>query len=194
MESSHQPKESLLSNMCMKNLLLTISTKAGWLKWSFILLDTHTLILLMLSILPQDLHFLTKACALTCPCANQFLPGSNSDKGLIMKLSNKLQKIDSFPGANFAGMYGHEAWMILSVLKTDLGFGFVIMVVNCPIMWQSKLQSAIPLSTMEVENIVMAHSCPRLFPVMDGVGNIGKAIDLPVCSTTYHHSNFNPQR
>ncbi len=33
---------------------------------------------------------------------------ATSDKGLIMKPSEKLLKIDSFPDANFSGMYGHE--------------------------------------------------------------------------------------
>ncbi|KAL7447984.1 hypothetical protein ACHAXS_000120 [Conticribra weissflogii] len=31
----------------------------------------------------------------------------NSDKGLIMKPSEKLLKVDSFPYANFSGIYGH---------------------------------------------------------------------------------------
>ncbi|KAL7460274.1 hypothetical protein ACHAXS_000737 [Conticribra weissflogii] len=31
------------------------------------------------------------------------------DKRLIMTSSEKLLKIDSFPGTNFSGIYGHEA-------------------------------------------------------------------------------------
>ena len=34
---------------------------------------------------------------------------ATADKGLIMKPSEKLLKIDSFPDADFAGMYGHKA-------------------------------------------------------------------------------------
>ncbi|KAL7467153.1 hypothetical protein ACHAXS_007412, partial [Conticribra weissflogii] len=34
---------------------------------------------------------------------------ATSDKGLIMKPSEKLLKIDSFLDADFAGMYGHKA-------------------------------------------------------------------------------------
>ncbi|KAL7454542.1 hypothetical protein ACHAXS_000334, partial [Conticribra weissflogii] len=33
---------------------------------------------------------------------------ATSDEGLIMRHSENLLEIDSFPDANFAGMYGHE--------------------------------------------------------------------------------------
>ncbi len=60
----------------------------------------------------------------------------------------------------------------------------MIMVANCPIMWQSKLQSETALSTMEAEIVALAHSCHELFPIMDGVSIMGKAIGLPVGNTT----------
>ncbi len=34
---------------------------------------------------------------------------ATANKGLIIKPSEKLLKIDSFPDANFSGMYGHKA-------------------------------------------------------------------------------------
>ncbi len=57
------------------------------------------------------------------------------------------------------------------------------MVANCPIMWQSKLQFETALSTMAAENIVLAHRCHELIPIMDGVSIMGKAIGLPVGNT-----------
>ncbi len=60
----------------------------------------------------------------------------------------------------------------------------MIIVVNCPIMWQSKLQSETALSTMEAEIVALAHSCHELFPIMDGVSIMGKVIGLPVGNTT----------
>ncbi len=60
----------------------------------------------------------------------------------------------------------------------------MILVANCPIMWQSKLQTETALSTMEVEIVALAHSCCELFPIMDGVSIMGKAIGLPVGNTT----------
>ncbi len=58
------------------------------------------------------------------------------------------------------------------------------MVANCPIMWQSNLQTETTLSTMEAEIVALAHSCCELFPIMDGVSIMGKAISLPVGNTT----------
>ncbi len=83
------------------------------------------------------------------------------DKELIMTPSEKLLKIDSFLDANFAGMYGHEAMDDPVCVKSRTGY--VIMVTNCPIMWQSKLQSETALSTMEAEIVALAHSFVSCF-------------------------------
>ncbi len=58
---------------------------------------------------------------------------NTSDKGSTMKPSEKLLKIDSFPGAKFPGIYGHEAMDDPVCVKSRTGY--VIMVANCPIMW-----------------------------------------------------------
>ncbi len=47
-----------------------------------------------------------------------------------------------------------------------------------------QLQSETSLLTTEVENIVLAHSCHELFPIMDGVSIMGEFIGLPVDNTT----------
>ncbi len=74
-----------------------------------------------------------------------------------MKPSEKLLKIDSFPYANFAGMYGHKAMDDPVCVKSQTGC--VIVVANCPIMWQSILQSETTLSTMEAEIGALDHTC-----------------------------------
>ncbi len=79
-------------------------------------------------------------------------------------------------------MYGHEAMDDPVCVKSRTGY--VIMVANCPIMWQSKLQSETALSTMEAEIVALDHSCLKLLPIMDGVCIMGKAIGLPVGNTT----------
>ncbi len=47
---------------------------------------------------------------------------------------------------------------------------YVILVVNCPITLQFKLQSETILPTLEA-NIAISHSCYKLCPIIDG-GNI----------------------
>ncbi len=107
---------------------------------------------------------------------------ATADKGLIMKPSETLLKIDSLLDADVAGMYGHKAMDDPVCVKSRTGY--VIMVANCPIVGQSKLQSETALSTMEAEIVALAHSCCELFPIMDGVNIMGKAIGLPVGNIT----------
>ncbi len=99
-----------------------------------------------------------------------------------MKPSEKLMKIDSFPDANLAGMYGHKAMDDPLCVKSITGYKFLV--ANIPVMWQSKLQSETALSTMEAKNITINHSCCKIFPITDGVSIMGKSTHLPVHNTT----------
>ncbi len=99
-----------------------------------------------------------------------------------MKPSEKLLKIDSFPDADFAGMYGCEA--IYDSVFVENWTGYVIKVPNFPITWQSNVQSETSLSTMEAEIIALAHSWCKLLSIMDGVSIMGKAIGIPFGNTT----------
>ncbi len=95
---------------------------------------------------------------------------ATADKGLIMKPSEKLLKIDSFLDTDFAG---HKAMNDPVCVKSRTGY--MIMVANCHIMWQSKLLSESALSTMDAKMVALAHSCCEQFPIMDGVSIMGKA-------------------
>ena len=78
--------------------------------------------------------------------------------GLIINpLSNEL-KIDAYPDADFAGMYGYEKHDDPPLVKSRTGY--VINVADCPVLWQSKLQTETALSTMEAEVVPMSH-CAR---------------------------------
>ena len=64
---------------------------------------------------------------------------------------------------------------------------------NCPVLWQSKLQTETALSTMEAEIVALAHSCRELFPIMDMVTLLGTKVGLPLKETTmnvsFHEDN-----
>ncbi len=129
MESLPLPKESLLPNMCMENPAsggFNYSSVVGMLLY----LAGHTC--------PDITH------AVNCAAKYMFCPKlvheqalkqigcflkATADKGLIMKPSEKLLKIDSFPDANFVGMYGHEPIDDPVCVKSRTGY--VIMVANC---------------------------------------------------------------
>jgi len=71
-----------------------------------------------------------------------------------MNRSSDLCKIDAYPDAGFAGMYGHEE-------HTDPAFakswtGFIITFADCPVFWQSKLQTETALSMMEAKIIALS--------------------------------------
>jgi hypothetical protein len=107
------------------------------------------------------------------------------DRGLVLNPSKEL-KIDCYPDADFAGMYGHEDSRDPSCVKSRTGF--VITVANCPVLWQSKLQTETALSTMEAEVIALAHCCRELFPIMDMVSLLGTKVGLPVSGATMNVS------
>ncbi len=107
------------------------------------------------------------------------------DRGLVLNPSKEL-KIDCYPDADFAGMYGHEDSSDPSCVKSRTGF--VITVANCPVLWQSKLQTETALSTMEAEVIALAHCCRELFPIMDMVSLLGTKVGLPVSGTAMNVS------
>jgi len=110
------------------------------------------------------------------------------DRGLIInpKLGDLEQglKVDAYPDADFAGLYGHEKPSDPTCVKSRTGY--CITVADCPVVWQSKLQTETALSTMEAEIVALAHCCRELFPIMDMVDSIGPAVGLPVEDTTMH--------
>jgi hypothetical protein len=108
------------------------------------------------------------------------------DKGLILTPSTDTLKIDCYPDADFAGMYGHERNNDPACAKSRTGY--VITVADCPVHWQSKLQTETALSTMEAEIIALAHSCRELFPIMDMVKSLSSAVGLANPETSMHVS------
>ena len=107
-------------------------------------------------------------------------------RGLVINPSSDKLKIDCYPDADFAGMYGYEKPDDPSCVKSRTGF--IINVADCPVLWQSKLQTETALSTMQAEIIALAHSCRELFPVMDMVHSLGPAVGLEVEQTSMHVS------
>ena len=115
----------------------------------------------------------------------RYLKATHS-RGFILNPSSNL-KIDCYPNADFSGMYIHKKTNNLACVKSRTGY--VIMVANHPILWQSKLQSETALSTMEAEVIALAHSCRELLPNMDMIAFLGEAVGLPEDLTTMHVSS-----
>ncbi|KAL7527402.1 hypothetical protein ACHAWF_002161, partial [Thalassiosira exigua] len=103
------------------------------------------------------------------------------DQGLILDPSDDLT-IDCYPDVDFAGLWGIGA-------STGPSFrtGYIIMLAGCSILWKSKFQTEIILSTIEVEYVVLSTAYCDLFPIMDLVQEIGKHFGLPVQDKSCFH-------
>jgi hypothetical protein len=97
------------------------------------------------------------------------------DQGLVLRPDGTLN-IDNYVDADFAGLWPYEDKQDPSCVKSRTGFAICIS--SCPIIWQSKLQDMIALSTMEAEYNALSTSMRELLPVQRLVHAIGKSIGL----------------
>ncbi len=105
-----------------------------------------------------------------------------SERGMIMNPSTDICKIDAYPDADFAGMYGHEKPVDPSCVKSRTGF--VITFADVPILWKLQLQTETALSTMEAKIIALSACCRDLFPIIDMVESVTSSVKLPIGETT----------
>jgi Reverse transcriptase (RNA-dependent DNA polymerase) len=94
-------------------------------------------------------------------------------KGLIMKPNGKLT-VDCYCDADFAGLWNKEDHRDPVSAKSRTGY--VIMFAGCPVVWVSKLQTEIALSTMEAEYVALSHSLRQLLHLRRVVEEIGKEL------------------
>jgi hypothetical protein len=66
--------------------------------------------------------------------------------------------------------------------------GFIIIFTECPVFWQSKLQTETALSTIEAKFIALSACCRELFPIIDMVCLLAEATNLPIGNTTMNVS------
>ncbi len=99
-----------------------------------------------------------------------------------MNPSTDICKIDAYPDADFAGMYGHKKPVDPSCVKSCTGF--VITFADVPILWKSQLQMETALSTIAAEIIALLACCRDLFPIINMVESVTRQVNLPIRETT----------
>lgn len=72
--------------------------------------------------------------------------------------------INCYPDADFAGLYGQEDHQGPHCACSRTGY--VIQAFGGPVLWRSKLQTEIVLSTMEVEYVALSTACKELLSIM----------------------------
>lgn len=91
----------------------------------------------------------------------RYLKGTR-EQGIVFKPSKDI-KVDCYVDADFAGLYGTEDPHDPASVKSRTGY--VILIADCPLMWQSKLQSTIALSTQHSEYAALSSACRDLLPI-----------------------------
>jgi hypothetical protein len=110
-----------------------------------------------------DIAYAVHQCARFTHCPKQshgaavkriirYLKGTRT-KGMTLTPSKKLS-VDCFVDADFAGLWNHEDEQDATSVKSRSGY--LLMFMGCPLIWGSKLQTQIALSTMEAEYIALS--------------------------------------
>ena len=93
------------------------------------------------------------------------------DKGILFKPDKNNFNINCFVDADFAGQwYKHDPDDSISVRSRT---GFVTKLAGVPLIWLSKLQSKIALSTTEAEYMALSHSLREMIPCRELLHEIG---------------------
>lgn len=111
--------------------------------------------------------------------------------GLTFSPTHSLN-VDCYVDADFAGLHTYEDDQDPVCVKSRTGY--VITLGNCPILWASKLQTEISLSTTEAEYIALSQSMRELIPLRRLISEISgnmsiRDSDVTIKSTVFEDNN-----
>ena len=119
-----------------------------------------------------------------------FTGRDKAPQGILFKPDNT-KSIDTYVDASFAGEW-NTSWSDepSSVMSRT---GYVILYANCPIIWSSKLQTEIALSTTESEYIALSQSLRDVIPLIGLLRELQPALsfitDIPTVHCTIFEDN-----
>jgi hypothetical protein len=88
--------------------------------------------------------------------------------------------------ADFAGLYNMEDHQDPICVKSRTAY--ILKLGNCPLIWVSKLQTEIALSTTEAEYIALSQSMRDLIPMRRLLQEVGTAMNLDFAKPAIVHS------
>ena len=113
------------------------------------------------------------------------------DKGMHYKPDKKLG-LQCYVYADFAGGWSQvDADNPENLMSRT---GYVIMFVGCPILWSSKLQTEITLSTTEAEYVVLSQAMREVLPLMDLMKELGCVLDFNTSKPDFYCQVFEDNR
>ena len=86
------------------------------------------------------------------------------DKGLVLK-PDRTKGLECYVDADWAGSWQHRS--CVDPLSTHSRTGFVILYAGCPILWGSKMQTLIALSTTEAEYIALSTALREVIGIVN---------------------------
>ena len=133
----------------------------------------------------QDISFSTHQCARFCNAPKKLHETAikrigkyllkTKDKGIIMKVDRSLG-LECFVDADFAGgwnrNYCEDASNVMS--RTV----YVIRYMGCPVLWTSKLQTEVSLSTTESEYIALSQLMRYVLPMIDLIQEVNAVLQI----------------
>jgi hypothetical protein len=105
---------------------------------------------------------------------------STADKGFILRPSHP-PNLDCYVDAGFAGTWTTATSACPSSVRSRTGY--VITFASCPVIWCSKMQTKVALSTTEAEYIALSQSARDLVPMRALLHELSLATKLIVGST-----------
>ena len=122
----------------------------------------------------------------------QYLQGTK-DNGIVFNPSKKLV-VDCYAAADFAGLRGNENPQEPICARSRTGF--VVTFANFTLLWVSKLQTEISVSTLHSEYVALPHSVRALPPlkiiikeVTDKLGIDSEKLKFVTSSNLYEDNN-----
>ena len=115
-----------------------------------------------------------------------YLKGAKG-KGLTFLPTTNLD-LNCYVDADFSGLYGHEDLQDPNCVRSWTGY--VLTLWGCPVIWNSKLQTEIALSTTEAEYIALSQSMRKLLPLRCFVKEVCTQMDLLPGSTQIKSTVF----
>jgi hypothetical protein len=112
---------------------------------------------------------------------------ATASKGFILRPSSP-PNLDCYVDADFAGTWTSSTSENPSSVKSRTGY--VITFASCPVLWCSKMQTEVALSTTEAEYIALSQSACDLVPMRALLQELSTATKLIVGSTVAHSTIF----
>ena len=97
------------------------------------------------------------------------------EEGLLFGSASMLN-LEAYADADFAGLWGVEEPSDPTCVKSRTGY--VIRLGGCPLVWKSKLQTLIAVSTMEAEYIALSMCMRELIPLRRILGELNDVFEF----------------